>query len=562
MNWRNIYYLMQVERKSGRLLRGRNPRKFRENGFVANWPYLLAIAIGLAVGILAGYFINIASEAIGVTNIQAYSIQLFVTLPTLVVVYNLVLTLLQQIQRSGVRFQAETPYWLPVTWQEHTIASILASLMGIPFGSVLIIVSGILAYAAFNGLIVAALLTSIAVFAAALMASLITEILRVIQVRFTGAVYKSSGRAAIWLRFASSLGFFIAFYAVYFYITQGGYQFVSTLTDVQSSLFYIPFVWLGVMLSYFVGASANLLLGLAFLGLSIGFIALLYLAAVMLNKRFGLYEPPAITVQKSGLYAPKKGLLGKIGFSNTESALIHKDLKAFTRRKELMSIFIAPIVIVLIPIMQSLGLTGNGLPSEVLFFYLGMVFLFPSSLMVMTLGSLLIGEEGQAIWRIYASPIDARTLVKSKYFFLMIFGLITLLATGLIGTIIYQPTTTKAIVFFLEAVFLIISLGGLSLTIGFRGADFTEIPRPRMVRQYWALINMGAGALVALAILAPLIPNMLALLINGAMPGFSIPSFPPFIATAISGVIAVVIAVVFYKITLDSAKDFLRKAEV
>jgi hypothetical protein len=137
-----------------------------------------------------------------------------------------------------------------------------------------------------------------------------------------------------------------------------------------------------------------------------------------------------------------------------------------------------------------------------------------------------------------------------------------LLATGLIGTIIYQPTTTKAIVFFLEAVFLIVSLGGLSLTIGFRGADFTEIPRPRMVRQYWALINMGAGALVALAILAPLIPNMLAYLINGAVPGFSIPSLPPFIATAISGVIAVVIAVVFYKITLDSAKEFLRKAEI
>jgi hypothetical protein len=562
MNWKNVYYLMQVERKSGRLLRGKKPTKYKENSLLANWPYLLAIGIGLAVGILAGYFISMASEVIGANTIQAFSIQLFVSLPTLVVVYNLVLTLLQQIQRSGVRFQAETPYWLPVTWQEHTIASILASLMGIPFGSVLIIVSGILAYSAFNGLFVAALITSIAVFAAALMASLVTEILRVLQVRFTGAIYKSSGRAAIWFRFAGSLAFFIAFYAVYFYITQGGYQFVSTLTDVQSSLFYIPFVWLGIMLSYFIGASANLLMAVGFLGLSIAFLGLLYLFAVTLNKRFGLYEPPAIKVQKSGLYAPKTGFLGKLGFSNAESALIHKDLKAFTRRKELMSVFIAPIVIILIPVMQTIGLTGNGMPSEVSFFYLGMTFLFPSALMVMTLGSLLIGEEGQAIWRIYASPISAKNLVKSKYFFLLLFGIITLLATGIIGTVIYQPTTTKIIIAFLEAFFLIIALGALSLNIGFRGADFTEIPRPRMVRQYWALINMAAGALVALAIIAPLAPNVFVSVVDGIFPGFVIPSLNPFVATAISGVIAVVIAGVFYKVTLDSAKDFLQKAEV
>ncbi len=42
-------------------------------------------------------------------------------------------------------------------------------------------------------------------FAAAFMASSITEILRIIQVRFTGAVYKSSGRGAIWVRLIGTL---------------------------------------------------------------------------------------------------------------------------------------------------------------------------------------------------------------------------------------------------------------------------------------------------------------------------------------------------------------------
>ena len=48
----------------------------------------------------------------------------------------------------------------------------------------------------------------------------------------------------------------------------------------------------------------------------------MYYLAIVLNKRFGLYEPPAITVQKTGtVYAPKTGFLGKFGFSSVEAAI-------------------------------------------------------------------------------------------------------------------------------------------------------------------------------------------------------------------------------------------------
>jgi ElaB/YqjD/DUF883 family membrane-anchored ribosome-binding protein len=562
MNWKNVLYLMRVERKSGRLLRGIKPTKYKENSFMANWPYWLAIGVGLAIGVLAGLLVNTLSAEVGMANIQAGAIGLFVSLPTLVLVYNLVLTLLQQIQRSGVRVQAETPYWLPVTWQEHTLASIFASLLGIPIGTTLLIASAILTFSAFNGLYMftVALASSIAIFAAAFMASVITEILRVFQVRFIGAVYKSSGRAAVWVRFAGSLGFFIIFYAIYFYVVSGGYQFVTVLTEVQSAVFYIPFVWIGMSLSNFFIFGGSILIGAAYLGLSIAFIGILYAIAVLLNKRFGLYEPPAIKIQKSGIYAPKTGLLGKLGFSTVESALISKDLKAFTRRRELITIFIAPIVVVLIPLMNSFGAASSNVPSEVSLLYVGMIYLFPAALMVMTLGNLIIGEEGQAVWRIYASPISAKNLVKSKYFFTVLFGLIILAATGALGTIIYMPSLTLIVIAFLEAFFLIIALGAISVNIGFRGADFTEIPRPRMVRQYWALINLAVCFLVGLAILAPLVPSVLSSITAGF--GLTLPTLNPFVAVAISGVIAVVIAVLFYKFTLDSAKEFLRKAEV
>jgi hypothetical protein len=562
MNWKNVLFLVRVERKSGRLLRGIKPTRYKENSFLANWPYWLAIGVGAAIGLLVGlglYLAGLSPDVLG--QVQQGAVSLFVSMPTLVLVYNLVLTLLQQIQRSGVRVSAQAPYWLPLTWQEHTLASILASLMGFPLGSVLLIVSGILVFSVFTGLIIPAILTSLALFAAAFMASATTEILRVLQVRFIGAVYKSSGRAAVWVRFIGSLGFFIVFYAIYFYITSGGYTFISTITQVQSSVWYVPFVWLGIALYSFL-VNVNILMGLAFLTISLLFIGALYALAVLLNKRFGLYEPPAIKVQKSGIYAPKTGFLGKLGFSSPEAALIRKDLKAFTRRRELMTIFIAPIVIILIPLMQSIGATGSAMPSEISTFYLGMTYLFPGAFMVMSLGNLIIGEEGQAIWRIYASPISAKNLVKSKYFFITLFGIIILLVTGTLGTLIYHPSIRTTIVAFCEAVFLILALGAISLNIGFRGADFTEIPRPRMVRQSWALISLAACALAGLGIIAPLAPSVISSFVSSIMPGFQLPSLDLYVATIISGIIAITMAAIFYRLTLDSAKDFLKKAEV
>jgi hypothetical protein len=564
MNWKNVIHLMRVERKSGRLLRGIKPTRYKENSFLAYWPYWLAIGVGIAIGLLAGFIANtlISSGEFSLTDVRTGSIGLFVTLPTLVLVYNLVLTLLQQIQRSGIKVSAQTPYWLPVTWQEHTLASVLASLLGIPIGSVLMIVSAIFVYSVFIGLILPATLAAFAVLAAAFMASVTTEILRILQVRFIGAVYKSSGRAAVWVRFVGSLGFFIIFYAIYFYIVNGGFTFVSTFTQVQGSVWFIPFVWLGTTLSYFL-VTFDLLMGIVFLSLSVLFLGALYALAVGLNKRFGLYEPAAIKVQKSGVYTPKTGFLGKLGFADSEAAIIRKDLKAFTRRRELMTIFIAPIVIILIPLMQSLGITGSeGIPTEISLFYLGMTFLFPSAFMVMSLGNLIIGEEGQAIWRIYASPVSAKNLVKSKYFLITLFGFIILVITGTLGTLIYRPSTTMVIVAFAESIFLIFALGTISLNIGFKGADFTEIPRPRMVRQSWALINLAVCFLAGVGILSPIVPSVVASFLGQVMPGFQLPTLDPIVAVPLSGIIATVITVIFYKLTLDTAKDFLRKAEV
>lgn len=557
MNWKNVLRLIRVDKKSGRLLRGRKLTHYRESRLFTYLLYGGALGIGLTAGVLAGTSVMISSamDPNLWASISQGTLSFFLSLPTLVLIYSLVFTMFQQIQRSGVRFSFQAPYWLPITWEEHTLASILANLLGFPLASIVCIASGIIVFSTFTGQVAAAVSTVLAMCAAAFMSSSITEIFRVLQTRFVGAVYKSTGRAAVWVRFVGSLLFFIVFYIVYFYLVSGSgaLTFIQTVVSAQNAVWFIPFVWLGMTLYSLL--NGLFLQGFAFLTLSLLFIlALLYLA-VLLNGRFGLYEPSAITVSR-GVYTPKTGFLGKLGFSTLEAALIRKDFKAFTRRRELMAIFIMPIVIILLPIMQSLSAT-EPVPAQGSLYLSALVFLLPSSAMAISLGGFIIGEEGQAVWRIYSSPVSAETLVKSKYFFIIFFSVLVLAVTGTIGSLVFHTSLRVVFVAVLESFFLAFALGSISLSNGIKGADFTEMPRARMIRTEWSLLNLIACLLAAVGMLFPFLPYVL----SSVIPMLGHPFIELYQAVLISAIIAIVLTFVFYRIALKNARELLAAAK-
>lgn len=559
MNWKNVAFLVSVERKSGRLIRGQRLTRYRENKFIAYAFYIIALTLGVGIGALVGYFYNLfvpSADPTLTASIQPLMLGFFAALPTIVIIYSIVFTMLSQIQRSGIKTTTQAPYWLPITWQEHTLASVLANLLGFPLISITGLAAGIIAFGSFTGFIIPTVAASLAMVASAFMASTITEVLRILQVRFIGAVYKSTGRAAVWVRFVGLLLFFLVFYALYFFVIygSGALTVIQTIASTQNAAWFVPFVWLGIMLYNFT--TGALLQGLLFMVLSLLFIGGLYFLAVTLNTRYGLYEPPAITITR-GAYAPKTGLLGKFGFSTVEAALIRKDLRAFTRRRELMMIFIAPIVFVLIPFFQTLGTTNQGAPPELGLFWIGFTFLFPGSIMAISLGSFIIGQEGQAVWRIYAAPFSARSLVKSKYFLIVVFGLIVTAITGTVGGLFFGATVKSAVILAVEAIFLTIAVAAISLSNGIKGADFNELPRPRMIRLEWSLINFFACGLGGLAIISPLIPYVIARFLPGLGFGF----LDPIVAIIISGVIAAIITAIFYRVAINNANELLLKAE-
>lgn len=558
MNWKNVLRLISVDIKAGRLIRGQRLRRYRERRFFQYLLYGGACILGLTIGIGVGsVYTGVTDQALRDLFYQGAR-SLFLSFPSLVLIFSLVFTMMGQIQRMGVRASLQPPYWLPITWEEHTLASTIANLIGFPLASLILFSSAIATISIYLEQAPLATITIFALPASAFIASTTTEIFRILQVRLIGAVYKSTGKAAVWVRFLGSMIFLVVFYVVWFAFTSGtgSIALIQSAAGAQQAVWFVPYVWLGMVLAAFV--SGLFVQTVIFSLASILFILVLFYVAVRLNTRFGLYEPPAITVSR-GVYAPKVGFLGKLGFSSLEAAVMRKDFKAFTRRRELMYVFIMPLVIILVPLMQYLGIYGTPVPGGSRFL-LAFILLGPGAIMAAMLGLMIIGEEGESVWLFFSSPITARGLVKCKYAFVIIFSFVVMLVCGVIGILVARPSPDIAMALLIESILLIFALGAVSLGAGIKGADFTEAPRPRIVRPLTVLVYMLLCLVLALAIFSPLLPHAVTMEdipIPVTLPKISLP-----VAVSISAVVALVVTFAFYKIALKNGEEFLTKAEI
>jgi len=207
--------------------------------------------------------------------------------------------------------------------------------------------------------------------------------------------------------------------------------------------------------------------------------------------------------------------------------------------------------------MQYLGMMGTPVPPEASPFLSVELILGPGALAALMIGTVIIGQEGPSAWNIYSSPVSAHTLVKSKYATTVILSSIVAIICSLVGALAARPSINLLIGAFIGGFLLIIAVGAVSLRAGIRGADLREAPRPRMVNQTTAFVNMFLCLALSLAILSPLILYRLRMLPSLLPPGIGM-----YMAIFASTTISLIITYAFYRMALGSAKDFLAKASI
>ena len=565
MNWKNVLLLISADIKSYRLVSGKRFRRFRENKIVTYALYIGACLLGSLIGWLIGNFYSQIADPQMKSLALHGAISFSISFPTIALLYGLIFTQMSQVKRIGAKVSIQPLYWFPITWEEHTLASIIANILGVSLAVTIFTASGIAVASIFMEVVPIGFLTIFALLVNIFMASATTEISKVLQARISGALTKTAGRAAIWLRLIGSILFFIVFYAFYFslYYQTNPLVLLEMIASGQKLVWFIPYVWSGIALSYL--ASGLALETVVFSTASMAFVGVLFLVATKLNIRYGLYEMPAIRISR-GIYVSRTGFLCRLGFSPLEAAMMRKDFKAFTRRQELGYIFIFPVIFAIMLIL-SLMRTGAEAPTPQVLHSIpfALLTLLPGTIMAMMLGTMMIGLEGGSVWYVYSSPINARSLVRAKYAFTALFSLAVTLVCSVIGGVVWTPSVRTVVLSVVNAVFLTFSLSMVSLSFGIKGADFRELPRPRMIRPKWGLINGLVCFVLALAIVLPLIPYALNLFLETVKAPIAIslpiPGVYLYVVLPISAVIACTIAYAFYRIALKNAEDFLVNAE-
>ena len=559
MNWKTVLLLVSVNRKAYRAIRGAKFRRYQDNKLLTYGLYVLACLVGVLAGWLIGNFYSASSQTVQSTVLDGTTYFL-VSIPTIVLLYGVVFTQISQVQRIGAKVSIQPMYWFPISWREHTLASIISNLLGAPLLITILISSALLVACVFMGLIALAVFTVLALLASLILASATTEIFKTLQVRLLGAITKGAGKSAIWLRLVFSIGAMIVFYLIYFSIYN---QITPTLlfesvVGGQRAVWFIPYVWPGMALSAF--ASSLWLETLLFSLATLAFVGAVFLAATHVNTRFGLYELPAIRLS-SGVYAPRASLFGKLGFSPTEAALMKKEFKTVTRRHELTFIFIFPIsmlAIIFINALRSSQASGP-LPVGGSYLLFALITLIPGIMITPFLGTLLTTLEGTSVWYLFSAPISAKSIARSKFFFVAFFALSITLVCSLIGGLVFRPSVLVAAVTLLEAVFLMFSLSAISVAFGIKAAEFRGVfGFSRIVKPKWGLLGFILCAVIGSAIVAPIIPYVLSTFAISFLPAIPpLPEYYVYPALLLSGIIAVAMTYLFRRVALDNAEKML-----
>ncbi len=388
-----------------------------------------------------------------------------------------------------------------------------------------------------------------------------SEILKGVQIKVVAALSKRAGRLTVWIRFLATLGLFTLVYVFYFAINRADVMgLVNSLANGIMLAWFVPYLWPGIVLNE---VYHNAWPEAALFTVAVGVFAwALYRLAVRSNEKYALQDSQVIRIS-GGAYAPKRGLLERLGISTAVAAVMRKDLRAYTRRQELMYVFIMPIVFVVSTLMPFIagGRGATSGPDTFSFFYLS---LEPAVVLAIFLACSIVGSEGERRWFLIMSPLSVRSFVRAKYLFCTLISAVVALASVAIASLIFPATPYMIATGIVESLLLTFSIGMVALTFGIRGADFKEALQQRTVRPRWMIACMAVSVLLTLIVVLPVLAYGGAGVINDIAPGL-LPSPVPhaylFAAWAVSGLLALAVGFAFYVLAVRLAGEMFKKTD-
>jgi hypothetical protein len=220
--------------------------------------------------------------------------------------------------------------------------------------------------------------------------------------------------------------------------------------------------------------------------------------------RQAYWMPMPVSVKLStATYAPSAGFLSRLGLNPTESAIVRKDFRSLSRRREMARFLAIPILIVASLLIPSLVSTSQSPASSLGIMFWFFPLIFGVTFFALFTSMISVGQEGSAVWNLYSSPLLPRELVRAKVTANIILSLPIAIAFWLGITLLGHTSFRSSLAFLLVLTALMLAESFVGLALGVKYPDFGETIRSRFIRLTGMLTGMLLGMAVAGTILAP-----------------------------------------------------------
>lgn len=461
---------------------------FRRTGILA-----LIDVIGFVGAAGAGYAIAGAILSLALpqrVSVEQDVIELLVLVPALVAGAVLVAGILFELNTSSKFGSSDSVNWLPVTQGEYVTASTLS--VAYSYSLVPSIIMGVTLWPAlrmgyFGTWLEMLVLSAVSLF----YGGALIEILRAAINRVSSVVMTRARRGALVLRLAATIGVILVAEIGFNFVILIGLvgKFSSSLGRVE----FLPVLWASIAVK--ASEQGDLLENLVFSVASIGFAAATLWVAVKVRSR---YWAPVPSLASSGgkEYVPLTGrspLFSLFRLNEAEAALVTKDLRGLTRRRELLQYFAIPFVLAIVFIFEIFYAPSGGaegpLAYELPVWFVGGLF----GLMISSIG---FGQEGRSAPLLYSLPVTPMEILRAKLFTSLALCLTATLAIFAVIVALARPppiTIVENLAIALAIAFEEVCIG---TAFGAKYPDFQERPRPRFVDPYGILAMMLVGMVI------------------------------------------------------------------
>ncbi len=512
MNLKAVYSLAVVLTRSQ--IRGTQRNKFFARVF-GEPRIILPVDIALLFGLGGLGYALLSTNGRGLLDfLRPIEPELLAGIPSAIMFMAILFGVLYEISQPIQSMNTDLVNWLPMTPMEYVGGStisesyiysfVLCLFLGVVLGPALALGMG-------SVWIAAAFMAVVALFAGAA----IVEILDATTNRISSSFYKKSGRSGMVFRLVATV-ILLVFVQLIFSGYVVGYLLQSVMQAAVSAWF-IPVVW--PTLAVLSAARANPFNFILFSSFSVAFVIALFALAARFRAHFWVPVPVSIKLSTRA-YQPAQFHFPLIGAA--ESAMIQKDFRSLIRRREMARFLAIPFVLAISMGISLLPLGTQATAAAPSFGFIAFLLLMPVAIFVGALSMTSIGQEGNAVWNLYAAPITPTQLLRAKLLFTAILGIPFAAALLSIFALLLSTVGTYYEILLPVSVLVVLEVAAVGVYFAARFPDFREMVRSRYVSVWGSLLGIGTALGISFLVVLPLYLSML--LFGSILPELAITS--------------------------------------